>query len=203
MIPYDQIRSHYEYLTPKIIERSAKHPKGWVSPYCDINWNYIFSPIEKTTWHALREFGHAPFYPQYPVDRFFVDFGNPALKIAIECDGRQFHLDKEKDGKRDERLHELGWKVYRIPGRDCLRPVSEEYHWLSYKRKESWHRILSEFYIGTIEGLIKALAIEYFRYKTYCVDKYVDELEIVKSCLWQRRSRRQRFIEYKLNKSID
>lgn len=200
MIPYDQIRLHYEWLTPQIIERSERHPRTWISPYCDIDWMTIFSPIEDMTWQAIRCFGAAPFYPQYPVDRFFVDFGNPALKIAIECDGHDYHLDKEKDNKRDERLFELGWKVYRIPGKDCVRPVNQEYYDLDYLPIECWKGVLSEFYYNTIEGLIKALAVEYFGYTVYMQSEECDEKWIVEDCLYNRRSSRQIYLEAERHK---
>jgi very-short-patch-repair endonuclease len=191
MIPYDKIRSHYEYLTPLIMERSQIHPRNWINPYCEIDWVKISSPIENMAWQVIRGFGQAPFYPQYPVDKFFVDFGNPFLKIALECDGREFHLDKEKDNKRDERLFKLGWTVYRIPGKDCVRPVSDEYYDLELCYMEDRAAILCEYYGGTIEGLVKALGVAYFRYKNYFSDDLCNELDIVKDCLEQRLSPRQ------------
>ncbi|PZX29445.1 uncharacterized protein DUF559 [Cupriavidus phytorum] len=49
-----------------------------------------------------------------------MDFGNPVIKIAIECDGAQYH-DAGKDAKRDAELLEMGWRVIRIPGWKCLK----------------------------------------------------------------------------------
>jgi hypothetical protein len=42
-------------------------------------------------------------YPQYPVGRYFVDFGNPVHKVAIECDGARWHSYR-RDGARSGRM---------------------------------------------------------------------------------------------------
>jgi len=83
------------------------------------------TPIEGAIWeHILNT--NAVFYPQYPVDQCFADFANSVAKIALECDGRDFHQDTAKDAERDRRFHELGWLVYRIPGRLCVTEFDEE-----------------------------------------------------------------------------
>lgn len=95
------------------------HPALYgVDPYW---WDGLIemTPIERSTWCDIRSSG-AVFYPQYPVLKYFVDFGNPILKIAIECDGKYFH-DPVKDKKRDEELKNIGWTVYRFTGSDCLK----------------------------------------------------------------------------------
>jgi very-short-patch-repair endonuclease len=76
------------------------------------------TPIEQWLWGDMRNAG-AVFYPQWPIDGFFVDFANPVAKVAIECDGAAYHQDKAKDAARDDRLEALGWRVYRITGSDC------------------------------------------------------------------------------------
>lgn len=83
------------------------------------------TPIEAWLWADIRQ-ANAIFYPQYPVGGFFVDFANPVAKVAIECDGFHYHLDKEKDRERDDLLAELGWAVYRISGHDCRTESDEE-----------------------------------------------------------------------------
>jgi very-short-patch-repair endonuclease len=83
------------------------------------------TPIERWLWADIRAVD-AVLYPQYPVGGFFVDFGNPAAKVAIECDGAEFHKDKAKDAARDAKLAAMGWTVYRITGRDCRTQYDEE-----------------------------------------------------------------------------
>lgn len=114
---WNAIRDHYEALGPRIM---AERKDEWaIDPYA---WSHIIqlTPIEDWLWVQIRE-ANAIFYPQYPVGRFFVDFGNPVARVAIECDGAAFHKDKAKDAARDQALMHMGWRVYRIPGSHCIR----------------------------------------------------------------------------------
>jgi hypothetical protein len=189
LIPYNEIRSHYEYLTPLILERSKKHPGAWVSPYCgDIDWIKIFTPIEDDTWHAIRSNGKIPLYPQYPVLKYFTDFANPYLKIIVECDGADYHLDWEKDNNRDYELMEAGWKVYRISGTDCYRVPSEKYFYLLYHFEEDRSSILNDFYANTVDGLIRALSIVYCK-DGYYIGESISELNIAQVHLKHRLSK--------------
>ena len=86
-----------------------------------VDWNEVFSPIERRCWESIRCIGRLPFYPQYPVDRFFVDFGDPIYRIAIECDGKNWH-DKARDESRDSIIRSVGWSVFRVTGRQCNLP---------------------------------------------------------------------------------
>jgi hypothetical protein len=86
-------------------------------PYSIADWLMIFTPIERGAWSDIREL---PFsvWPQYPVGKYFVDFAIVHKRIAIECDGAAYH-NAEKDAKRDVELASMGWRVVRIPGKDC------------------------------------------------------------------------------------
>lgn len=101
---------------------ALQHQVGAYDPY-PVDWHQIFTPIERECWLSIRQLGGMPFYPQYPVGRFFVDFADPACCIAIECDGAQWH-DAGKDAARDAEMREFGWCVYRLTGRQCLLPDS-------------------------------------------------------------------------------
>lgn len=184
---FEDIREHYEFMTPLIFKAAQNGNNRWTAPYGGMDWMTMFTPIESQTWQAIRCFGQAPFYPQYPVSKYFVDFGNPVLKIAIECDGAEFHQDKEKDRNRDIVLLEHGWKVYRISGAHCVKMVSDDYYNIGecYDEEERWN-ILKEFYDTTIEGLLKAIGIYYFGYNTYYREP--NELELVNRCLGQHIS---------------
>lgn len=97
----------------------------WViDPY---EWERFITltPIEYWLWCDIRQ-ANVVMYPQYPVDRFFVDFANPKAKVAIECDGAAFHTDKQKDSARDAKLEGLGWQIYRISGKACRTESDEE-----------------------------------------------------------------------------
>ncbi|WP_176463954.1 endonuclease domain-containing protein [Bordetella genomosp. 11] len=88
-------------------------------PYIVGDWASILTPIELAVWENIRRRG-LPMWPQLPVGRFFVDFGNPVKRVAIECDGAAYH-DARRDGIRDAELARDGWLVYRIPGWQCMR----------------------------------------------------------------------------------
>lgn len=88
------------------------------SPYF-VDWLQVFTPIEYLAWQSIRLYG-LPFFPQYPIDGMILDFADPHKKIAIECDGKDWH-DEEKDDARDSKLSAKGWIVYRISGSECVR----------------------------------------------------------------------------------
>ena len=103
---WDLIRARWENIE-RLIQAGAR-----VSPYW-ANWD--FTPIEQVLWDDLRFYG-LPFYPQVPVGRSFVDFGDPVLRIALEADGRDFH-DRHDDTWRDQRLYsQHQWRVFRVSG---------------------------------------------------------------------------------------
>ena len=113
---WNAIRSFYAAANSAIMGESSNEwgidPYGWTG--AEIN----LTPIESWLWHDIRAVDLV-LYPQYPVGGFFVDFANPKAKVAIECDGAEFHKDKDKDAMRDAKLRQLGWSVYRISGKAC------------------------------------------------------------------------------------
>jgi REase_MTES_1575 len=103
----------------------AAGPNAWgLDPY---QWEFEgeikLSPIERMFWFDVRACG-VVLYPQYPVGRFFVDFANPAARVAVECDGAAYHQDPERDGERQAEIEAMGWLVLRIVGSDCYRDDS-------------------------------------------------------------------------------
>ncbi len=119
---WDDIRKHYAKANSFIL----KTPRNeWaIDPYA---WNGVLelTPIEQALWCDIRQ-ADAVLYPQYPIGKVFVDFANPKAKVAIECDGHHFHLDKEKDAQRDALLQSQGWHVYRISGSGCMTEQDDE-----------------------------------------------------------------------------
>lgn len=114
---WNALRKFYEAATPLIKAEAADQ---WaIDPYA-VDWLRLFTPIEFGLWQDIRQCG-AVLYPQYPIGRYFADFANPVARVVVECDGAAFHVDKEKDRKRDRDLTADGWAVYRLSGRECLR----------------------------------------------------------------------------------
>jgi very-short-patch-repair endonuclease len=116
------LRQFYKLADEEIFEAGSEE---WgIDPY-EVDWIQVFTPIEYALWHDIRGAG-CVFYPQYPVGRYFVDFANPVAKVAIECDGAKWHMDKEKDAERQREIESAGWVVYRITGSDCVTDFDEE-----------------------------------------------------------------------------
>lgn len=119
---WQRIRAHYAALTPRILAEASNE---WATDaYAWDNGMIRMTPIESWLWADIRE-ANLVMYPQYPVNGVFVDFANPRAKVAIECDGRDFHLDKAKDQRRDKGLQVMGWTIYRITGSECREEFDE------------------------------------------------------------------------------
>lgn len=114
---WERIRAHYRHNEMAIHQAGASE---WgIDPYAwDHDAGIQMTPIEAWLWSDIRAVG-AVLYPQYPVGRRFVDFGNPVARVAIECDGAQFHQDAAADAQRQREIEALGWTVYRLTGREC------------------------------------------------------------------------------------
>lgn len=132
-------------------------------PY-PIDWTVIFSPIESMAWGEIR-YMSLPFWPQYPIGKYFADFANPIKKIVIECDGRAFH-SAASDRQRDHDMAADGWRVYRISGADCNRIVKSPWEEISDRclsRDDiEAERIISNWMHNTVDGLIASIAYVHF-----------------------------------------
>lgn len=117
------IKEFYAIFDRQIMAESSNE---WaIDPYAWDTGILTMTPIERWLWQDIRQ-ANMVMYPQYPVAGCFIDFANPVAKIGIECDGADFHLDKEKDQRRDAKLGKLGWTIYRITGSDCHKEFDEE-----------------------------------------------------------------------------
>lgn len=106
---FREIRQAYADVMPKLLAH------GRIDPYF---YPWEMTTIEGYAWEDIRGQG-LPLYPQFPVLDYFIDFGDPRLKIGVELDGEAFH-DRERDLNRDQRLWREGWRIFRIPGRETL-----------------------------------------------------------------------------------
>lgn len=123
MNKWDDIRRFYKARVAGL--RAALKNEWAIDPY---EWESCgairLTPIEAALWHDIRAVG-AVFYPQFPVGQFFVDFGNPKARVAIECDGAAFHKDVARDDVRQRSIEAMGWRVYRLTGRECFTDTKE------------------------------------------------------------------------------
>lgn len=165
---FADIEATYKRVLPGWMAEYEKSGNMFFDPYVR-NWLPEFSPIEHNVWSDIRGNG-VPFYPQIPVARFFLDFACPMLKIAIECDGKEFH-DIEKDAARDEELGSLGWTVYRLQGHECKRMI--ECPWFMDKEVDhDYFEQLQEWFFSTSAGLVYCLKQKFFAKE---LDKFAAE----------------------------
>ena len=164
---FNIIRKLYDRFTPMILN-------GENLGISLLNWD--FSPIELEAYNYIKSLCCLRVYPQYPVDRFFVDFGCPIRKIAIELDGKEFH-DKDKDNKRDLILHDLGWKVFRIEGYKCFSKIYFDFD-NPYDFEDICYNNL-KWFNETLEGILTAISVIYFGEPGY----YGYKEESAKVCL--------------------
>lgn len=100
------ILSHYYMITMNdILDDPRLYPDRHAFDW-KINEN------ERSLWSSIQMRPMA-MYPEFPVVRWFVDFGNPCLKIALEADSKTHH-ERSRDTTRDEILLEFGWKTFRV-----------------------------------------------------------------------------------------
>lgn len=112
-----------------VMHDEAAHPELWEMA------TEVYSPPLSRGSRRLCFFNNADEEPshwaslksQVPIGTYTVDFAihGPHAKIAIECDGHDFHeKTKEQaahDKKRDRYLQRNGWRVLRFTGSEIYR----------------------------------------------------------------------------------
>lgn len=134
-----------------------------ISPYSIIDWKEEMSPIEFETWKVIKSIG-LRFKPEFPVSKYFIDFANTEHKIGIECDGAMYHTDKSKDIIRDIELYKLGWKIFRITGRECNKIPELSLSEILYneqRHNEEISDLLEDFFMNSVDGVVEAIDIFY------------------------------------------
>lgn len=141
----------FNYKERELIRMSYKNWKPRTDPY----WYFpniisYLTPIELNIWHIIRIYW-LPFYMQYPVLDYFIDFADPIKKIWIEVDWKEWHLDKEKDKKRQIELEKEWWTIIRIDWKDTYNELKfieeEDENWNIYEKEEYWTFLTNLFYI--------------------------------------------------------
>lgn len=176
-----------------IKHKYAHHERLGVRPSAYfIDWPSIFTPIESAAWSSIRYSG-LPMLPQYPIGPYFADFADPDTKVVIECDGRQFHQDKERDAARDLYMAQRGWTVFRVTGRECKAP---EIEWDVYSElmadgeTEKARRLVEDWSLHTAEGVISAIGMYYYGKHMRSVDMYLAEETLRLHCTTRKGARR-------------
>ncbi len=104
--------------------------------FCGFGYGWPPHPVYKSdeTINVSRTAGAIS--PQYPVGRYHVDFAvfvenfhGDILRIAVECDGHDFHektkAQAARDKKRDRFLQTEGWRVLRFTGSEIFNRSAE------------------------------------------------------------------------------
>jgi len=108
------------------VQHPEKHPNRILARKTKIQLTYIEQLMKK-----ILDSANVKNYPQHPIvykkgKRYavkFVDFYLPNHKLCIECDGEEWHKDKEADKRRDEIiLSVLGndWRIEHILGKEIF-----------------------------------------------------------------------------------
>ena len=129
MNQFDRVRAFYARYEKRIEE--APRNEWAIDPYAWEEYGISMTPIEAWLWSDIRT-NNLVLYPQCPIDRYFADFANPRAGVIVECDGKAYHQDHERDAARQNRLEEIGWTVYRLTGSQCFRDQNQETGELSY-----------------------------------------------------------------------
>ncbi|RDY58909.1 endonuclease domain-containing protein [Flagellimonas nanhaiensis] len=107
---YQEIREVYKEVLPHI------KVYGGISPYF---YPWVLTPIEYYVWVHIRA-NNLNLYPQVPCGKYFIDFANPKLRLAIEVDGKDYHSE-EKDRDKTEFLIKEGYRLIRFTGTQTWR----------------------------------------------------------------------------------
>ena len=97
---------------------------------------------EKRLWYDFLKSYPVHFYRQRPIDRYIVDFYCPVAGLVIELDGEQHGEDEavRYDGRRSEKLAELGLEVARFANGDVTGSFSGVCYAIHEKVKERLQR---------------------------------------------------------------
>jgi very-short-patch-repair endonuclease len=101
------------YYNPKLQDRSRELRKN--PTFC-----------ERLLWKHLRsgQLNDYRFLRQKPIDEFIVDFYCKKLQLVIEIDGVTHNGKQSYDKRRENRLRELGFTVFRLDGYYVLKNIT-------------------------------------------------------------------------------
>jgi very-short-patch-repair endonuclease len=109
-----------ETLDQKIEKMHIKYCMKGMEPQISIE-DYMKEALEKAGLYKYCK-------QQFPVGSKFIDFAFLEAKLALECDGHEYHHSEawqiERDQKRDIYLARKGWRVLHIEGLAIRRNIS-------------------------------------------------------------------------------
>ena len=161
-----EMKEYYHFHMQDILKLGREQPKKTYGAY-NFDLQRCLNEVELIAWDATRTIGNLPFYPQFPVGKYFLDFANPTQKIGIEIDGKEFH-NYDDDAEKDAGLRQIGWKIIRITASDMVRvPKVISYDPEMKKETEEW-------ITGTGDGVLFAIKVLYFGGDPYVPEDDID-----------------------------
>ena len=130
-------------------------------PYKFGDWFRYLTPIERNVWNDIRYLG-LPFYPQFPVGKYYIDFADPFEKIALEIDGK-IHQDPEvalRDADKTKFLNGKGWRVIRIPGWKTFRGRGR-YDYIC-DDCDHYGEITDQYYTNTAQAVLERIKRHFY-----------------------------------------
>lgn len=110
---------HRVTLPLRVIALSLEQIRMGRAPWVDVQLLKCESYIERRLYNRLWVEGYK-MRTQEPCGRYRIDIAIPKYRIAIECDGKEWHSSikqKEHDRKKDRFLRKHGWTVIRFSGK--------------------------------------------------------------------------------------
>ncbi|SFJ18556.1 endonuclease domain-containing protein [Thermoflavimicrobium dichotomicum] len=121
---WNHLKKIFRFWKILIVERRIP---DWQLIKCD-------SYIERRLYQALKREGYRV-KTQYRIRGYDVDIVIPRYRLAIECDGRQWHRSseqKKRDRRKSAKIAKAGWKVMRFTGKEinnniarCIQKVND------------------------------------------------------------------------------
>jgi very-short-patch-repair endonuclease len=189
---WEILREHYTRELPNILREAERDLHMWAVPPYVFDWR--FNRNEKAVWGDIRRREAMVMYPEFPALNYFVDFGHPYLRIAIEADSRKYH-ERQRDIERDRRLYEIGWKVFRSPYRENIDASFIEHgdihEMMMEGSEEEASRELEHWLLNTSDGLVDAIYFFYFMSpdkRAAMMERYPDYLGLAKKSLRRHRN---------------
>lgn len=137
----DLVKATYEKLTLEAGkgDRSDYDKSRALTPYI-LDWGDYFNETEKKIWGDLRTHG-VFLYPKYPVDKYFIQFGNPFYKVGVHVTYNNSAYDQSE---KLAKLRELGWVIYEFPSKYVFESAEDLYERLyGNERMADWADDLS------------------------------------------------------------
>jgi very-short-patch-repair endonuclease len=118
---YIKKRLQHERAITRNLEKQNEMKIGNIASRILFGIQVLDSPIEQYLWDAIEREGLDYLARrQFEIKPYKIDIAFPIARLAVECDGREYHRENvqqlERDQRRDKFLARKGWRTLRIEG---------------------------------------------------------------------------------------